>query len=85
MKEASAFVLVFLSRRGFSKHNATCCTVGTIDECGALGWPVGFIMFQPMIESSMNIEQKIYENLSNSKLKIVGNMGTLLYLLKSPY
>jgi hypothetical protein len=37
------------------------------------------------MKSSMNIEQIFYENLSNSKLKIVGNLGTLLYLLKSPY
>jgi len=75
----------FLSHQGFSKHNATCCTVGTIDEYGALSWCVGFITFQPMMKSSLNIEQIFFENLSNSKLKIVGNLGTLLVLLKSPY
>jgi hypothetical protein len=45
---------------------------------------VDFIMFQPIMEKLLTIEQNFNENLFKSKLKFIGKFGYTLDILGKP-
>jgi hypothetical protein len=76
--------LFCLSPWDFLNHGASCCAFGIFKS---LWWArvhlVGFIMFWPTMEKSLNIEQIFIEILFELKLKIIGNFFSLkIYLNK---
>jgi hypothetical protein len=66
-------------------HGASCHDLGTIGKPSIIMvHQVDFIMFQPIMEKLLTIEQIFNENLFKSKLEIIGEFGYTFDILESP-